>query len=80
MINRFREEVYQSFTQRADGALDLIDALTSALQVESPGALSESVLFGRGFGSIYAVLNQGEIEERRLRQVLDEDTSGDPAS
>ncbi|HEV2126358.1 MAG TPA: transposase [Chloroflexota bacterium] len=71
MIDRFRREVYQSFRQRADTALDLIDALTSAMQVESPVALSESVLFRRGFGSIYDVLNQGELDDKRLREVLD---------
>ncbi len=28
MIDRFREGVYQSFSQRADASLELIDALT----------------------------------------------------
>ena len=49
MINRFREEVYQSFTRRADAGLDLIDALTSERHTESPVAVSESPLFRREF-------------------------------
>ena len=56
MINRFREEVYQSFEQRGDAGLELIDALTSTPGVESPVELSESPLFRRRFSSIYDVL------------------------
>ncbi|MBA3532453.1 MAG: hypothetical protein H0T73_11070 [Ardenticatenales bacterium] len=72
MIDRFREGVYQSFSQRADAGLELIDALTSALSVESPVGMSESPLFRRSFSSIYDVLNEGRIKFDALRQVLDE--------
>lgn len=72
MINRFRAEVYQSFAQRGDAGLELIDALTSTPGVESPVALSESPLFRRRFSSIYDVLNQGRLNYDRLRQLLDE--------
>jgi len=71
MIDRFRREVYQSFTQRADAGLDLIDALTSSMNVDSPVATSESPLFRRGFSSIYDVLRLGNINLTQLRQVLD---------
>jgi hypothetical protein len=72
MFNRFREEVYQSFDQRGDGGLELIDALTSTPGVASPVELSESPLFRRRFSSIYDVLNRGRIQYERLREVLDE--------
>lgn len=72
MINRFRAEVYQSFEQRGDAGLELIDALTSTPGVESPVALSESPLFRRGFSSVYDVLKQGRLKYERLRQLLDE--------
>ncbi len=72
MIDRFREGVYQSFSQRADASLELIDGLTSALSVESPVGVSESPLFRRSFSSIYNVLNEGRIKLDALRQVLDE--------
>ncbi len=72
MINRFRAEVYQSFAQRGDAGLELIDALTSTPGVESPVALSESPVFRRRFSSIYDVLNQGRLNYDRLRQLLDE--------
>lgn len=70
MDNRFRREVYQSFEQRADAGLDLVDALTSAPTVESPVGLSESALFRRGFGSVYDFLKSGRILLPRLRRVL----------
>ena len=72
MINRFRAEVYQSFEQRGDAGLELIDALTSTPGVESPVELSESPLFRRRFSSIYDVLKQGRLKYERLRQLLDE--------
>lgn len=71
MIDQFREEVYQSFEQRPDAGMDLIDALTAAVVVESPVALSESPLFRRGFSMIFDVLNEGVLNTDRLRGVLD---------
>lgn len=70
MVDRFREEVYQSFTQRADAGVDLIDALTSSVEIESPVASSESPLFRRKFSSIYDLLNYGKLNEGRIGQVL----------
>ena len=70
MINRFRREVYQSFEQRADAGMDLVDALTSAPVVESPVGMSESPLFRRRFSSVYDFLKSGRIAYDRLRRVL----------
>ena len=70
MIGRFREEVYQSFEQRADGSMELVDALTSAVVVESPVAMSESPLFRREFSSIYDVLDNGKVAFSMLCKVL----------
>lgn len=71
MIDRFRREVYQGFEQRADSGMDLIDALSSAMTVESPVAQSESPLFRRHFCSVYDVLKNGRILLPQLRRVLD---------
>ncbi|HEX9595981.1 MAG TPA: transposase [Anaerolineales bacterium] len=71
MIDRFRREVYQSFEQRADAGMELIDALSSALTVESPVAQSESPLFRRRFSSVYDFLKQGRILLPQLRRVLE---------
>ncbi len=70
MDNRFRREVYQSFGQRADAGMDLVDALTSAPVVESPVGLSESPLFRREFSSIYDFLKSGQILYYILHKVL----------
>ena len=70
MNDQFRREVYQSFEQRADAGMDLVDALTSAPTVESPVGLSESTLFRRGFSSVYDFLKSGRIILSRLRRVL----------
>ena len=72
MINRFRREVYQSFTRRADAGLDLIDALTSERHTESPVAVSESPLFRREFSSVYDLLGEQFMDEPRMCQILDE--------
>lgn len=69
LFQQFRETVYQSFVLRGDAALDLLDALTSAVVVESPVALSESPLFRRQFSSVYDVLTEGEIDEAKLHKV-----------
>ncbi|MCB8943506.1 MAG: transposase [Ardenticatenaceae bacterium] len=68
--HQFREEVYQSLEQRADAGLDLIDALTSAVVVESPVAISESPLFRRGFSSVYDFLKHGRMNKAQLRRTL----------
>lgn len=71
MIDRFRREVYQTFEQRADAGMDLVDALTSAVTVESPVAQSESPLFRRQFSSVYDVLEHGRMRLAALCRVLD---------
>ena len=71
MINRFRREVYQSFEKRGDAGMDLVDALTSSMTVESPVALSESPLYRRRFSSVYDFLHSGRIWIPELRRVLE---------
>ncbi len=70
MLDRFRKEVYQSFEQRADASMDVVDALTTAVAVESPVALSESPLFRREFSSIYDTLSFGKVALPTLRKAL----------
>jgi hypothetical protein len=65
-IQQFRDTVYQCFEKRGDAALDLLDALTSAVMVESPVALSTSALFRRAFSSVYDVLTEGRLDVAAL--------------
>jgi len=69
-LQQFRDTVYQALPKRADATLDLLDALTSASHVTSPVALSESVLFRRGFASVYDTLEQGELPEAALQEIF----------
>ena len=67
---QFREKVYQSMRKRADGILDLVDALTVAGHVDSPVALSEETPFRRKYSSIFDTLRYGEIDFDHLLQTL----------
>lgn len=49
--------------------MNLVDAVSSATQVESPVSVSESPLFKRKFSAVYEFLEQGRINLSRLRQV-----------
>lgn len=70
MINRFRREVYQSMVQRGDAWFDLVDSLSGMSQVMSPVSVSESALFRRQYSSIYDVLNEGKLDEPKVRRAL----------
>lgn len=70
LLQQFRDTVYQTLPKRADATMDLLDALTAARHVESPVALSESVLFRRQFSSVYDVLEKGELPETKLRAIF----------
>ena len=69
-INQFRDELYAGFKKRADGSLDLIDALASAQTVESAVEVSMSAAFRRGYSSVYDTLDEGEIEDRAMGALL----------
>ena len=69
-LQQFRDTVYQALPQRADATMDLLDALTSSLQVTAPVAVSESPLFRRGFAAVYDVLEEGELPEEALRELF----------
>jgi hypothetical protein len=63
--------------KRADATMDLLDALMTISHVESPVALSESVLFRRGFASVYDVLEEGEFPEATLREIFSQSQPAD---
>lgn len=69
-LQQFRDTVYQALPKRADTTMDLLDALTSSLQVTAPVALSESPLFRRSFAAVYDVLEEGELPEEALRELF----------
>ena len=70
LLPAFRAKVHQKFRKRADAALDLLDAVTTAGAVSSPVALSEEPLFRRKFSAVYDVLDHGDVDLPELGQVL----------
>jgi hypothetical protein len=77
LLPAFRAKIHQKFRKRADAALDLIDAVTTAGVVASPVALSEEPLFRRKFSAIYDVLEHGDVDLPELGKVLYESQPAD---
>ena len=66
----FRERLYAHMDRRADALFELIDAILTANAVPSPVHLSLQAIYRRGWGSLYAALAKGRIDEKRLRDLL----------
>jgi hypothetical protein len=77
LLAQFRQNVYQKFRQRADAALDLVDAMTTAGVVASPVAMSEEPPFRRTFSMVYDVLENGDVDLQELGKVLYESQPAD---
>jgi hypothetical protein len=69
-LRAFRDSLYRCFEQRADALFELTDALLTAGPVPSPPHLSLQAVHRRGWGSLYAALSRGRIEEGPLRELL----------
>jgi hypothetical protein len=63
-LRTFRHSLYRCFVRRADALFELADALlTAADTVPSPVHLSLVPAHRRGWGSLYAAMSRGRIEE-----------------
>lgn len=69
-LRRFSEELYLCFARRTDALFELIDAILDGGCVPSPPHLSLAAVHRRGWGSLYAALGRGHIEEEALRALL----------
>ena len=69
-LRAFRGSLYRCFDRRADALFELTDALLTAGSVPSPVHLSLATAHRRGWGSLYAALSRGRIEEGLLRELL----------
>ena len=56
-LERFREQVYQSFGRSADASMDLLDALSGQTTARSVAELSLEASFRREYSSLYAVID-----------------------
>jgi hypothetical protein len=69
-LRRFRGRLYGCFDRRADALFELYDAILAAGIVYSPVHLSLAAVHRRGWGSLYAALSKGEIDQEALRELL----------
>jgi hypothetical protein len=70
-LNRFRQDLYRSFTRWGDALFELGDAVLCAPSpVGSVPALSLEPVFRRGHGSLYKALARGRMNEDRLRRLF----------
>src|SRR3954451_4428130 len=67
----FRRSFYGCLHRRADALFELADAILAADgAVPSPVHLSLQASHRRGWGSLYAALNRGRIDDEALRKLL----------
>lgn len=70
VLRRFRHSLYGCFDRRTDALFDLTDAVLTAGVVPSPVHLSLQPSHRRGWGSLYAALNRGRVDEEALRELV----------
>jgi DDE superfamily endonuclease len=73
-LRGFRNSFYRCLDRRADALFELPDALLTAGSVPSPPHLSPAAVHRRGWGSLYAALSMGRIDEGALRDLLSQHT------
>jgi hypothetical protein len=67
-----RRSFYECFHRRADALFEIADAiLTADGAAPSPAHLSLQASHRRGWGSLYAALDRGRIDDEALRKLLD---------
>jgi hypothetical protein len=70
-LRAFRRSFYECFHRRADALFELTDAiLTADGAAPSPAHLSLQASHRRGWGSLYAALDRGRIDDEALRKLL----------
>ena len=69
-LGTFRHSFYECLHRRADALFELTDALLTADTVPSPVHLSLEASHRRGWGSLYAALDRGQIDAEALRGLL----------
>jgi hypothetical protein len=69
-LRRFRGEVYDCFTARADALFDVVDGICAPITVAGVAYVSLAPGARRGHGAAYAALSAGRIDEGMLRDAL----------
>ena len=69
-LQHWRAELYACFGRRADGLMDLVDALAGSQHVDGLAHLSLQAAYRCGWASTYEVVRNGRIDVQRLRVLL----------
>src|SRR5215210_8116660 len=69
-LRTFRHSLYECFDRRADALFELTDAILTAGVVPSPVHLSLQGVHRRGWGSLYAALSEGRIDQGASGKLL----------
>ena len=69
-LRAFRARLHAFFDKRADALFELTDAILTAGSFPSPPHLSLTPVHRRGWGSLYAALSKGRIEEKAVQGLL----------
>jgi DDE superfamily endonuclease len=69
-LYRFRDDVYDCLTARADALFELLDGLCSPVPVDGVAHVTLAAGCRRGHGSAYAALSHGDIDADLLGDVL----------
>ncbi len=69
-LRAFRERLHYCLVRRADALFELCDAVLAASNAPSPAHLSLEAVHRRGWGSLYAALSKGGVDEGALRDLL----------
>jgi hypothetical protein len=76
-LRAFRDSFYRCLDGRADALFELTDAILTVGSVPSPPHLSLAAVHRRGWGSLYAALGMGRMDEGGLRGLLSGRPLGD---
>ena len=69
-LQQFRQEIYDGLKRGADAMFNLSDALLCESQAQSLPELSLSAVFERKWPSVYEALSDGQIEVKRVQEVV----------
>src|SRR5215208_6240508 len=70
-LHSFRRSLYECLYRRGDALFELADAILTADGAgPSPAHLSLQASHRRGWGSLYAALDRGRIDDEALRKLL----------
>ena len=69
-LEQFRQQIYGCMKRGADAMFNVCDALLCESQAQSLVELSLSAVFERTWSSVYQALSDGEIDVKRVREVV----------